>query len=378
MTYASTIGPARAPRDSFRLLWSASALSTLGSAFSTFALPLLVYKLTRSPLSLGVAFACTYLPYPLLGLYIGAWADRVDRLRLSIVTDVVRAVLIGSVAFAYWTDTVTMPWVYAVMTLSSTMTIAFTCAQSALLPSLVPADRLLPANARLQMMASAAQVIGPILAGGLLTVLEVGFLFVADAVSFCLSAALLGFIRVPAGAATQAARPESSLTRDVGDGLAYVLRHPLLRTISIMTASLSFLGATIEAQIVLFSAERLRMSESEIGLVFAAGALGIVAASLVSARWGSSGGSRHRIARVLIGSATAKGVCMLVLGVTRNVPLALACWAGSEGLAILYSLHTTALRQRIVPRAMLGRVDSIAQVFAWGRSSRWGRCWAAG
>src|SRR5215470_12188241 len=80
----------------FWKFWTGQTISNLGSSFTAFALPLLVFKLTGSALNLALSTAATYLPYLLFGLLIGAWVDRVDRKRLMIVADLLNAVALAS------------------------------------------------------------------------------------------------------------------------------------------------------------------------------------------------------------------------------------------------------------------------------------------
>ena len=74
----------------------------LGSAFSAFALPLLVFQLTHSPISLAIATFTFALPHLLFGLFIGAWVDRVDRKRLMIVVDILLALTVMLIIPATW------------------------------------------------------------------------------------------------------------------------------------------------------------------------------------------------------------------------------------------------------------------------------------
>ena len=78
-------------RSDFWKFWAGQTISQLGSSFTAFALPLLVYKLTGSSVSLAIGTAAYFLPYLLFGLVIGAWVDRVDRRRMMIAVDLGRA-----------------------------------------------------------------------------------------------------------------------------------------------------------------------------------------------------------------------------------------------------------------------------------------------
>ena len=79
----------------FRRFWAGQTVSQLGSSFTVFATPLLVYKLTHSAVNLGIATPATFVPYLMFGLVIGAWVDRVDRKRMMIFVDLGRAATIA-------------------------------------------------------------------------------------------------------------------------------------------------------------------------------------------------------------------------------------------------------------------------------------------
>ncbi len=152
----------------FWTFWTGQTISAFGSSITQFALPLLVYQLTGSALDLGIAFAAGMLPYPLFGLLIGVWTDRVDRKRLMILTDIARAAVIGTIPLAATLGTLSVWWIYNVLFVSTTLTIAFQSAEFAAIPALVSRDDLVTANGRIQASFSAASVIGPPVAGAAL------------------------------------------------------------------------------------------------------------------------------------------------------------------------------------------------------------------
>src|SRR5919206_4818737 len=171
MASADTNSLKRTLNSDFWTFWTGQTLSNLGSSFTQFALPLLIFKLTGSALNLGLATAATFLPYLLFGLLIGAWVDRVDRKRLMIGTDVLRALIIALIPFLAALHILTVWWIYGLGFISSTLTIFFTSAEFAAIPSLVSQDDLVAANGRIQASYSAATVIGPLLAGVLVAVI---------------------------------------------------------------------------------------------------------------------------------------------------------------------------------------------------------------
>ena len=101
-------------RSDFWKFFTGQTISVLGSAFSGFALPLLVFQLTHSPISLAITTFTYALPHLLFGLFIGAWVDRVDRKRLMIIVDVLLALVILTIPALAWFHMLNVYWVYAV------------------------------------------------------------------------------------------------------------------------------------------------------------------------------------------------------------------------------------------------------------------------
>ena len=134
----------------FKKFWIGQTISNLGSSFTQWAVPLLVYQLTHSALSLGVATAATFVPYLLFGLLIGAWMDRVDRKKAMIVLDSVNAIVILSIPLVAQFGHLTVGWIYVVTFIQSTIFIAFSAGEFAAIPSLVSTDDLVTANGRIQ------------------------------------------------------------------------------------------------------------------------------------------------------------------------------------------------------------------------------------
>lgn len=208
-----------------------------------FAVPLLVFKLTGSAVSLGIAAAAFGLPHLLFGLVIGAWTDRVDRKRLMIVVDVLSALLVASVPVAAAAGVLSVWWLYVVVFGAATLSIFFEASQFGAIPSLVGRDELVSANGRIQASFAAASVLGPLAAGALLVFLPVEDVLFVDAASFLCSAVMLSLIARAFNAPRE--RERTSIRADIVEGLRYVLRHPVLRNISAMMAMVNFVNAPV-------------------------------------------------------------------------------------------------------------------------------------
>ena len=345
-------------RDFWRF-WVGETVSAFGSSFTQFAIPLLVFKLTGSPIYLAASTALFTVPHLLFGLLIGAWTDRTDRRRLMIATDLLAALAVVSVPLAAGAGALSVWWVLAVVFASSTLSIFFEAAQFGAIPSLVQQDDLVTANGRIQASFAAATVAGPLVAGVLLVVIPVEQLLYVDAATFLVSALALAFIRRPFNPPLE--RPRTSIRQDVVEGLRYVLRHPVLRNISAMMALVNFVSVTAFAQLVLLAKERYAASDSQIGILFAAGGVGVFVCSL------AAGPLRRRwtFGNVALGSLMLSGVLLVALAFAPSYWIAVLCWGLSAGLGVLFNINTGSLRQAIVPSHMLGRIITIAMVLAW-------------
>jgi len=355
-------------RADFWLYFGGQLISTIGSAFTMFALPLLVYKLTGSPTDLALTMAANMLPYLLFGLAFGAIADRVDRRQMMISVDLARAAVIAVLPVLYLAGELDVVWVYVVAFAQASLGILFDSGEFAAIPSLVPKADLVTANGRIMAASSAGQVTGPVIAGALVSFLAPASLLFFDAGTFVASALSLALIRrsfnQPDDEAASGVEEGSVVRRlalDVREGLGYVWRHPVLRSISIMMALINFFAATTLAQIAFFSKTALHASDSQVGWMFAAGAAGVVIVGSMAGRL------RRRLSFpvVALGALIVSGLALVGMGMTHTYAVALVLWAVSSGFAMLLNINTAALRQAIVPNGLLGRVMSVASVLAW-------------
>src|SRR5690349_3450527 len=345
----------------FAKFWVGQTISNLGSSFTQWAVPLLVFQLTHSAVNLGIATAATFLPYLLFGLPLGAWMDRVDRKRAMVALDSINALVILSIPLAAQSGHLDVWLIYAVTFIQSTVFIAFSAGEFAAIPSLVSTDDLVTANGRIQATFSAAQVAGPLLAGVLVSFLPLAWVMGFDAASFAVSAVSLALIRGSFNVVSDEPKEATTILHDVREGLRYVLGHPVLRNISAMMALINFVGATTYAQLVLFATERLNASKFQIGLLFAAGSAGVVVTGLLAGRLRK----RFSFTALAMTSLMLMGLCTIVFAGMRWFWPAVPLWGAAGGLGILFNINTGALRQAIVPNQLLSRVMSIASVLAW-------------
>jgi MFS family permease len=350
----------------FWRLWSASTLSNLADGLVKIALPLVAVTVTDSPaLVAGVALAVT-LPWLLFALPAGALADRVDRRIAMVTANVARAaavaVLTVAVVLGLQSSAAAIWVLYLVALLLGTAeTVHDTCAQS-ILPQIVPRDRLAPANGRLLAAElTANEFVGPSV-GGLLVAAGVALAFATPA---GLWAAAVGTLLLLRGSFSVPREEPTTLRADVAEGLRYLRRHRVLRTLAAMTGLFNFATNATFAVFVLYAVgprSAMHLTDAAYGLLFSTIAAGsLVGAILADPIIRRLGRSRSLFLGILGGVGTV-GVAALT---TNPLVIAAAFLIGGVTNA-LWNVVAVSLRQRITPDRILGRINSSYRLLAWG------------
>jgi MFS family permease len=178
----------------FRLLWGAKTASTLGDRIVFVALALYVTEV-GSPSDVGIVLAAHAIPLVLFVLIGGVWADRLERHRVMMVTDVVRAALHGTLALLIFLGDAPIWAIAAIEAAFGTAEAFFNPASTGLVPQTVPEEELQQANAANSIVENAAELVGPAIATGLVLGLGAGWAFALDAATFVVSALLLSRVR---------------------------------------------------------------------------------------------------------------------------------------------------------------------------------------
>jgi MFS family permease len=345
-------------------IWGASTVSNLGDGVTLAALPLLAASLTRSPTRIAAITLARTLPWLLFALVGGALADRLDRRKAMAVVDFLRMGLMVLLAVLVATDTATLLWIGIIAFALGSAETVFDNAAQAILPNVVKREALQTANGRLY----AAEVVTNQFAGPPLG----AFLFAAaaaaplwlDAGSFGLAAVLVlsmrGSFRPVREMAAGEARP--SIRADIAEGLRWLRRHELLRTLAVVLGVLNLLDSAVVAILVLYSLEVLGLSQQAFGILLTAAGVGALAGSLFAQRlsaWMGPG-------RLLVVAVLVIGAATLVPAVWTN-PIAVGVsMATVAAFAVAWNVVTVSLRQSIVPDALLGRVNSAYRLLGWG------------
>jgi MFS family permease len=345
-----------------RRLLTASGLSNLADGIFQIALPLVALGITREPGAFAAVTLVGRLPWLLVALPAGALADRLDRRRTMVRVDIARALAITGLAVVVAAEREELWMLYAVaFALGVLETLHDTAAQS-ILPNVVEPERLARANSRLYAVElTANQFVGPPI-GGLLAAAALAGALSASALGYGLAAVALTLL-VGTFRPVRASKPPS-LRADIAEGVVYLARHRLLRTLAVCVGLSNLASTATMAVLPLYAVDPgpMGLSEAVYGLLLAAFAAGSLVGSFlvepIERRLG-----RHRT--MLLATVTFP-IFSLAPALTANAAVVAAAFVVASALSIGWNVITVSLRQRIVPDHLLGRVNAGYRLVAWG------------
>ncbi len=351
----------------FRRYWLARMVSQAGGVVTFVAMPVLVYTVTGSSLWTALVTVAEGLPYLFLGLVAGAHADRVDRRRLMVASDLCNAMLLASVPVAFVFGALSPVHVLIVAFGVHALFVFFDAANFGALPMLVGRHRIAAATATVFGSMSVIELVVPALTGAALVVVAPAPLLAVDAIGFVSSALLIRAITRPLSSPARPAT-RSRLRDDIRAGLRFLWAEPRVRVMTAIGAVQAFAGGAFIGQLVPWGDRVLGIAptgDARLGALFTGWSLGGLAASALLPRLMR----RYTEARITLLFLPLSGVLGVLTCFTRHWLLAavtLMLWGIAYLLVLLCALT---LRQRITPDALLSRVNAAGRMLSFGLGS---------
>ncbi|MEU8618113.1 MFS transporter [Streptomyces sp. NPDC048623] len=359
-----------------RVLVAFTAVTNLTDGITKIALPLVAGSLTKSPaLVSGVLFAMT-LPWLLISLPVGVLVDRADRRRLLWLANGLRVVAVGALLAVAESGGLGLPLLYAcAAALGIAEVVALTSAAALVPDAVAPAGR-----ERVNVLMTGVETVanefaGPFL-GGLLVAVGASLALGVSAGGYLTATVFLLFLAGrfraarTAGAADPSAdpsadRPPASVTGQIGEGLRFLWRQRLLRSLSLSVAVLVTCWAAWFALMPLVATGVWRLSPTAYGALVGALGVGGLAGTLVVGRINRLLGRRRAMSANVFAAASLVAVPALTANVWAT---GVAAFLGGLG-STLWVVNARTIGQTLVPPDMMGRYSSVSRLFSWGSLS---------
>ena len=350
----------------FLKFWTGDTVTQFTGPITNLALPTIaLLTLNITPFQFGILTALGFIAFPALGLFVGVWMDRVKRRPVMIVANLVQVATLASVPIAYALDALGLTQLYIVSLIMGTSTLFFDVAYQSYLPSLVNREDIVEGNQKLQMSASAAEVVGPSVASGIMSLVGPAMSLAADSFGTLVSVFTLAIIKkAEPRPEHRAADGQWHFFMEMKEGIKVITGNKLLWTQAGCTGT-SNLGSNIFfVAFFLYVYRILGISKDVIGIPFSIGAVGFLVGVLVSSVVTKKLGLGRAIA-VSVACSFGLLIVLLAHSILPLLIIGVALFVSNIGNPI-YNINQVSLRQIITPIKLQGRMNATMRTIIWG------------
>lgn len=336
-------------KRNYLLLWCAHIVSEAGNWLTFIAITVLAYQITGSGLAVSGVFIARAIPTLFLAPIAGVIVDRWNRKAILVISDVARGTLVLTLLIIH-----DLSFVYVVVGLTAIADLFFQPARSALIPNLVEERNLIAANALLAFGSDALSIIGPALAGAIVTRMGIRGAFILDAISFWLSAIMIAAMSV---LSMQSKGVSFRIKQEWAEALSFIRIHRSILLLVMISALVMLGGGALNVLLIVFANEHLGVGDNGFAWLVSALGVGFVAGSLLMGIVGKRLSQRSWLSSSLL----ALGLVPIVWSLSyNNFPLALGV-AVVNGIAnSVFNIVIEAFLQTYVPDEVLGKVLSLS------------------
>ena len=350
--------------NSYWKLFASSTISNLGDGMVVAAGPLLALSLTNdSRLIAAVTFAAM-LPWLILSLPAGVYLDRHDRRIIMFRANLVRGVVFAFIAVSTATNHLNIYILIAASAIAGVCELFYDMSSQAILPAIVDQDSLEVANSRLYISQIISNGFVGLPLGAWIFVFASSAPFAVNALVLIIAALLIRSIRVRSISET-VVKPQTAFSTELLQGLSWLWKHDLLRTLAIMLGAANMCGMFAQAVFVKFARDELGLGARGFGILLALISVGSILGGLIG-----------EFVSKKLGATTAIISAYVVFGLSDVIPgLFPEIWAVAlSGIVMAiagttWNVITVSMRQRLIPPELFGRVNSVYRFIGTGSTA---------
>lgn len=345
----------------FRIFWFGQFISIIGSQMQIVALNWQIYILTHSPLALGIIGLVRVIPIICFSLIGGSFADSVNRKKMLFITQSILGILSLILAVTSITGIANPILIYTITALAAA-TLSFDMpAKQAMVPNLVDKKHLSSAMSLNVIMFQTSMMVGPALAGILIGQINVGGVYVIDAISY-LTVIIALFLIKNSGSVIHATEKTPVVSFDaIKEGVLFVRSKTMLWS----TMLLDFFGtffASATALLPIFATKILHVGPEGLGLLYSAPAIGAVLTGLVFSHF-------HHLRKqgiILLSAVTLYGIATIIFGLSEIFLLSFIALIIAGASDSISTIIRNTVRQLVTPDHLRGRMSSVMMIFYMG------------
>ncbi|UAC49552.1 MFS transporter [Bacillus aquiflavi] len=336
----------------FLFLWIGSIISNFGLQMYMVTIPLLIYHMSKSPLAMSTMRAVEFFPNILLGLIAGVFIDRFYRKKIMSVMTLIQLFFVGALLLLLWIDQLLIWHLFIIGFFLSAANFTFINTQHSIVPLIVEKNQLTEANAKLTLVYTVVNLIGPGIAGILLAVYSYKISFAIYFVCLFLMFFTVNLVRLDKNSVPK--KEKSSVIKEIKEGLFELFGNKTLLIPTIVILIINFSASLIIGINIFYATEYLGASERQIGYILSISAVGGLISSLIVPK------ITKTIARgkIFVYSLLfdALGVFFLLISTSWWV-MAIGLFIRLFGVTTMSIIYLT-IRQELTPNHLLGRVTS--------------------
>ena len=354
--------------DAFKRLWASSVVSNLADGLLKTVVPIYAITLTESPILISLISAMTLLPWLFFAVIIGTLADRIDRKRLLIYSNLLRTAVVAVMALAIASGVMTIYLLLALIFVAGACEVSIDTTAQSMIPELLEKDQLERGNSRLYIAETViSQFIGSPLSGFLYAIAVIAPFYSASA-GYLVALGLLALMpyqRLNGVKKIKGEGPEDGPQRFLEQmkfGIRYLYTHRRLRQLVIITTILGFLFSASHATIALFMVKELGLDPRYFGVVLAIQGVGGVAGGLLANKLST----RFTRGKTLAGSIMLTTILILVTGLMPNIYFFTLTATLAGFASTIWNILLMSTYQVLIPNHLYGRIHGARRTIVWG------------
>lgn len=346
----------------FIYLYLGRLIGLLGNQIYLLALPWLVYNISNSGSQMAIVAGFEMLPYIIFSLVGGVLSDKLDKKKIMIYGNILAMIPLVLIFILFETKNIELWHIYISSIIVSSLVAITMPAYEAIIPLIVKEDELISANSLTELTLSLTTILGPAMAGGLISILGADTGVLLNGIAFLIAGIIFSQVKFKRVLQHNPSNNIKELLYFFNDGLSYSVKHPLIKWGIFMSTSNNLILGAYATMLIYYMRDDIGLNASLTGSVIA---ITGIASAITSAFIAPQLSKKFRKGITMIFSLGLFGIGVVLVGLSDNLLLLILGQGLYVGSVTLFQINWYSLRQSITPKDYLGRVSGACRGIAY-------------